>query len=416
MSEQPEDFSPLEHPSQISEARRRRRHYGFIPTTKGDRAVFMAQLAERLVANADYYLFSFLCGLVLAAAILLDNPAIYILAALLAPFMAPVVGLGFAAVVGSFRFFLQSLGSLLIGCGLVFAAGAIGGWISKLIPNLVLTQAHYHVNFTLPDFILLTIGILLAIYLMVKVPKNRSLVASVALAYEIYIPIGLAGFGLTSGYNGLIPQGLEVVGLWLAWVILIGTVFLAFLKIRPATFFGYLLTAVILAAALYTLLTNSAFGKALQNQMRKTEATSSLAASNPTTTIAGASEPAQTPTFTPAPGTTPTSQTLSDATPTNTIAPTFTPTETITPAPTAYYAKVYSTTSTGVWMRSAPSFSATGTMLSVGTLVEIVDPNPTLAEGIMWIQIRVKDAGPQYDKMGWIAQSLLETATPSPNW
>ncbi len=145
----------------------------------------MAQLSERLVANADFYLFSLLCGLVLAVAIILDNPAIYVLAALLAPFMAPVVGLGFASVVGSLRFFFQSLGSLVIGSLLVFFMGVLGGWISKLFPNLQLTQAHYHVNFTFPDFILLSIGILLAIFITVKAPKPRSLVASVALAYEI---------------------------------------------------------------------------------------------------------------------------------------------------------------------------------------------------------------------------------------
>jgi len=151
-----------------------------------------------------------LFGLVLAIAIFLDNPAIYVLAALLAPFMAPVVGLGFASVVGSLRFFFQSLGSLLIGSAMVFALGALGGWVSKLFPQLQLTQAHYHVNFTIPDFILLTIGTLLAIYIMVKAPKNRSLVASVALAYEIYIPIGLAGFGLTSKISGLFPRDLKL--------------------------------------------------------------------------------------------------------------------------------------------------------------------------------------------------------------
>ncbi len=99
MTNQPEDLSSFEYPSQISQARRRRRKHGFLPPNKGDRAALMAEVAERLVANADFYLFSLLCGVVLAVAILLDSPAIYVLAALLAPFMAPVVGLGFATVV-----------------------------------------------------------------------------------------------------------------------------------------------------------------------------------------------------------------------------------------------------------------------------------------------------------------------------
>ena len=401
MSEQPEEY----HSSQISEARRRRRRHGFIPTTKGDRAVFMAQLAERLVANADFYLFSFLCGLVLAVAILLDNPAIYVLAALLAPFMAPVVGLGFATVVGSIRFFFTSLVSLLIGCVLVFITGALGGWVSKLFPKMQLTQAHYHVSFTWPDFILLTIGILLAIYITVKAPKNRSLVASVALAYEIYIPIGLAGFGLSGGFNGLFPQGLEVVGLWLAWVILIGTLFLAILKIRPTTFFGYLLMAVLLAAALYTLLTNSAFGVALQSQLKATEKTPLIQAAD-TEMVTGVAEPSVTATLTPVPGTVTTRE---SATPTNTLFPTNTPTATLAPKPTPVYANTYSPTSDAVRLRKTANGDYLAT-LKVNTLVEIL--GTTEVNGSIWVNVRVVES----DQEGWIAQSLLQTATPSPNW
>lgn len=401
MSEQPEEY----HSSQISEARRRRRHHGFIPTSKGDRAVFMEQLAERLVANADFYLFSLLFGLVLAIAIFLDNPAIYVLAALLAPFMAPVVGLGFASVVGSLRFFFQSLGSLLIGSAMVFALGALGGWVSKLFPQLQLTQAHYHVNFTIPDFILLTIGTLLAIYIMVKAPKNRSLVASVALAYEIYIPIGLAGFGLTSKISGLFPQGLEIVGIWLAWVIFAGTIFLTILKIRPTTVFGYLLTAVLLAVAVYTLLTNSAFGSALQSQMRTTQNFSPITSATKMTNLDSA-KASLTPTLTPQPGT---SFTQENATPTNTLVPTDTATITITPKPTPFYALTYSTESDGVIIRKTPGGDYLA-VINVNTLVEILGTSEL--DNLIWVQIRVVETGQE----GWIRQSLLLTATPSPQW
>jgi len=413
MSEPPEDFQT----SQISEARRRRRHHGFIPTTKGDMAVFISQLAERLVANADFYLFSFLCGLVLAVAILLDNPAIYVLAALLAPFMAPVVGLGFATVVGSINFFFSSLVSLLIGCILVFISGALGGWISKLFPTLQLTQAHYHVNFTLPDFILLTIGILLAIYITVKAPKNRSLVASVALAYEIYIPIGLAGFGLTGGFNGLFPQGLEVVGVWLAWVILIGTIFLGILKIRPATVFGYLLMSILLAAALYTLLTNSAFGTALQSQMHPVGKTATVQVTDAklitgtevvtgTELVTGIAVPSATATLTPVPETVTVRE---SATPTNTLFPTDTPTATLAAKPTPVYANTYSSTGDGVRLRKAPNGDYLA-LLKLNTLVEILSTSEV--DGRIWVNIRVVETNQE----GWILQSLLQTATPSPTW
>lgn len=412
MSDQPEETPSYEYPSQIDTARRRRRKHGFLPPGKGDRAALMAEVAERLVANADYYLFSLLCGLVLAAAILLDSPAIYVLAALLAPFMAPVVGLGFATVVGSPRFFLQSLGSLLIGSALVFVTGLAGGWVSHLIPNLNLTQAHYHVNFSIPDFILLSIGILLAIYITVKAPKNRSLVASVALAYEIYIPISLAGFALTSGVEGLMPAGLTLVGIYLAWVIFLGTLFLAILRIRPFTFFGYLLTAIVMAGALYFILTNSALGTALQMQMNGTATHTPLVQTSTNTQVAQGALPNATATLTPAPGLT-TAPSATD-TPSVTLPPTETPTATITPKPTPVYAVVYSETAESVILRKEPAGDYLSNLL-VNSLVEVLGTQEV--NNIIWVHVRVAKTGQVTDGLeGWMVQSLLQTATPIPNW
>jgi hypothetical protein len=287
--------------------------------------------------------------------------------------------------------------------------GVLGGWISKLFPNLQLTQAHYHVNFTVPDFILLSIGILLAIYITVKAPKTRSLVASVALAYEIYIPIGLAGFGITSGFPGLFPQGLEIVGIWLDWVIFAGTIFLTILKIRPTTIFGYLLTAALLGVALYTLLTNSAFGAALKSQLNATGTTpASVTVIEPTASgfMGTIAQPSLTPTLTPLPGTVTTRE---DPTPTNTLVPTDTATVTITPKPTPVYAQTYSSQSDGVVIRKTAGGDYLA-LLKVNTLVEILDT--TEVDSRIWVHIRVVETGQE----GWIVQSLLQTATPSPQW
>jgi uncharacterized membrane protein len=398
MSDHPEDFSEWESGSQINEARRRRRKHGFSLPSKGDRAALMAEIAGRLTANADFFIFSLLSAGVLVVAILSDSPAIYILAALLAPFLAPVVGLGFATVVGSPRFFLQSLGSFLIGSAFMFLGGAIAGWISKLMPNPQFNQIQYHVKINVPDFILLTIGILLAIFITVKAPKSRSLVASVALAYELYLPIGVAGFGVTSGIAGYFPQGLELVGIYAAWMIFIGTIFLAFLKIRPFTFFGYFLTAIILAGAVYILLSNSAIGSALRQQ---------VSINTPTATVTQTPlvQPTATPTLTPLPGgviATTTSQVIAD-----TRIPTVAPTNTITPAPTLSLARVYSSTPgvPGVNYRDAPNGKIIG-QLQINTLVQILGSEEV--NGITWVHIIVIET----NKEGWISQGLLQTATP----
>jgi len=406
MSDNPDDFSQWESKSQISEARRRRHRQGFTLPTKGDRAALMAEVAERLTAKADYFIYSLLCAGVLIIAILSDSPAIYILAALLAPFMAPVVGLGFATVVGSPRFFLQSLTSFLISSLFVFGGGAIAGWISKLMPSPTFTQVQYHSKFTIPDFILLTIGVLLAIYITVKAPKNRSLVASVALAYELYLPIGVAGFGLTSGVTGLFPEGLELVGIYLAWLIFIGTLFLAILKIKPFTFFGYFLTAVILAGAVYVLLSNSAIGSSVKQQMN---------VSTPTATLTETPQPGivvevtPTPTLTPKPGIV--FVNTETPTPTMTFIPTDAPTETITPKPTPVMARVYCSTPEvpSVNMRKSPGGEYLR-LVPVGTLVEIIGEE--VYNNQIWVNVRIVETGEE----GWIVKSLLQTATPQGNW
>ena len=113
-------------PSRIDESRRRRARKLLVPRGKSERALYLGEIAQRLVPGVEFFLFSLVAGLVITLAILLDSPAIFILGALLAPFMAPVIGLGFSAVIGSSTFFSRSIGAMFIGCALVFASGALG--------------------------------------------------------------------------------------------------------------------------------------------------------------------------------------------------------------------------------------------------------------------------------------------------
>jgi len=129
------DFSPDPNPeigsSRIDESRRRRRKL-LIPSGRSERVLYLNEIAKRLVPGIEFFAFSLVAGLVISAGILLDSPALLVLGALLAPFMAPIIGLGFSTVIGSISFFLRSIAALLIGAALVFASGALGGWISHL--------------------------------------------------------------------------------------------------------------------------------------------------------------------------------------------------------------------------------------------------------------------------------------------
>lgn len=404
MSDFSQDFTPSEPRSRIDESRRRRRRKLLIPSGKTERALYVGEIARRLVPGVEFFIFSLTAGLVIALAILLDSPAMYILGALLAPFMVPVIGLGFSAAIGSLSFFMRSIGSLFIGAAFVFGSGALGGWISKLFDNLPLTQARHFTSFSIPDFLLLTIGAALAIYLTVRMPKQRSLVASVPLAYEIYTPIAVAGFGLTSGIAGFFPEGLRVAAVFVAWVILIGTIVLGILKLRPFTFFGYLLTAIILGGALYTLVVSSALGSALQKQIEPFISQTPAAAitTDPATTTPTLS--IEIPSAAP-------SVSLETPLPTNTIPPTRTPTVTITPKPTPVWAKIYSPTYNGVNVRVEPGYNA-AILASVPNDQPVqVLPEVQMVDGAYWVHILLEDG-----RDGWMLRNLLLTATPAPDW
>jgi len=393
-------------PSRIDESRRRRARKLLVPRGKSERALYLGEIAQRLVPGVEFFLFSLVAGLVITLAILLDSPAIFILGALLAPFMAPVIGLGFSAVIGSFTFFSRSIGAMFIGCALVFASGALGGWISRLFVDLPLSQSLRFTNFSIPDFLLLTIGIVLAVYLTIRMPKQRTQVASVPLAYEIFIPVAVAGYGLTSRASGLFPNALIVAGVHIAWVILAGTLTLAVLKIRPFTFFGYLLTAAIFGSALYGLVISSALGVALQRQLAPfvtSTGVPSAALIEPSASLSPADALAiQTPD--------PFGITATTA-PTNTLMPTLTPTVTITPQPTPVWAKVFSPTYSGVLVRQTPGFDGKYlTSLDNESLIQVL-PEVEHVDGAYWAHVLLEDG-----REGWIMRSLLLTATPAPNW
>lgn len=389
---------PTNNQENLPPARRRRQKRTVIPKGIGARNDFLQDLARRMIPSFDFFLFSLLCGVAIGIAIFVDSPSLYLLAVLLAPFMAPVSGLALATVVGSPVFFLQSLGGISIGGLLVFLSGLISGWLSRFSAALSLDHAFYHTHFSWPDIIVLSIGAALTIYLLIRSPQQRPLVASVALAYELYLPVGAAGFGLAVGAQGLWPDGLIVFAVHLALAALIGSIMLAILGMRPSNFFGYTVSSTLALTGVAAVIIISGLGTAVSTN---------LALPSPTTT--------NTPTFTTSPtaSTTPLPPTIT-LTPTNTLVPTRTPTQTLTPAPTPVYARINAKGDDGAIIRKEPSYTASYVIvMSNGMLVEVL-PEIVEADGATWVHIRTsRELG---NLEGWIVRSLLQTATPVPGW
>ncbi len=243
----PEENEPL------PPARRRRRQRNIIPPGEEERSGFLYELSVRVVPSFDFFMFSLLSGIVLGAALLIDSPALIFLATLLAPFMSPVIGMSLGTITGTLRFWMQSLMGLLIGSLMVFFCGLLSGWAASLQPARPYLQAAAHSQFTWAGFLVLALGAGLTTYLIVRSPAQKPLVTSVAIAYSLYLPIGVAGFGLSSGVAGLWPGGLILFIVHLIWANLISTVVLAALGLRPLNGIGYLLGFSYLALGLLVI-------------------------------------------------------------------------------------------------------------------------------------------------------------------
>jgi len=384
---------PLPPPgSNLPPARRRRTRRQLYPYENGEREVFLTDLARRITPTADFFIFSLLAGVVLTVAILTDAPAIFILAALLAPFMGPAIGLGLATVVGSGRFFLQCLGGILLGSLIIFGCGALGGLAGRVIPGLVYTNSLFHTVFSWPDFLLLTVGAALSTFLLVRNPSQRPLVASVAIAYELYIPVAVAGFGITSRVAGLWPDGLIVFLVNLAWTALVVTIVLVCMRLRPNTAFGYGLAMSIVLICIVILIALLGFGTAVSTQLAL---------------------PTPIPTETPLPPLTetPTLEPSATETLTPSLVPTNTETPTLTVEPTLAQAFIKAPDSNGAIIRESPNFGSKVIASLLNGYLVVILPDSFEDGTTAWVHVRLNDG-----REGWIVRDLLTTATPAPGW
>lgn len=208
--------------SLLPPARRRRQRRLLAPDTTDEQVAMLEKLVTRLTPSADFLIFSFVCGLIAGLAALINTPSLFVLAALSAPFLSPVIGLSLASIIGSKNFFLRELVSTLAGSLLVFAGGALGGLIALEQNNVLIQHAYLHAHFAWYDFPLLVLGsAITTLYVVRNSEKSRFQAANVALVYELYLPLGVAGFGVITGSKGLWPDGLLVFGVYLAASVLI---------------------------------------------------------------------------------------------------------------------------------------------------------------------------------------------------
>jgi hypothetical protein len=314
--------------------------------------------------------------------------------------MAPAVGVALGTIIGSYKFFFRSLIGLLIGGTLVFLGSALVGIVARYWRPGDLSQAYLFAQLSWTNFALLAVGAVFTAVTMAH--QDRSPAApSVALAYVIYLPVAVAGFGLSSGAAHLFPDGLVLAAVHLAWVALLGALALAVLGFRPMTLFGYTLSGAVVLVGVILLIGFSAFsavfgafGEQLALPTPVPSATLTVTPVPPTPTL----------TLTPVPP---------SLTPTLTLTPTRTPTATFTASPTPLPIYALVEPDEGACLREEPDLQAApvGPCLLKDTLLQIL-PETAEADGYSWVKVIVV----QDDRVGWVLQDLLLVATPEPQW
>ena len=420
------------HPdSRISaRARRRRARRTFFPKDAKGRAALVAALAKRTYPSYELFIYSLLCGAVLGVGYILDSYGVLVLGILFAPLMAPWVGFVLSIISGTPRLFMQTLAGLLISALLIFGASALAGLASRLILPHTFNAAFTLSRLWWPDLAVMALGAVLLTISFVR-SESKPYLPSALVAYELFMPLSASAFGVGNGIGDLWPHGVLVFVVHLAWATIFGLITLAILRFRPLSGIGYPFALGIFAVAalivfwlidpsktspMDTVLTpKAALPVAMQTSAPlPSETPSPEPPPSETTVVLRPTETESTPEETPESTSAETDGTVTPVPLTLDITLPVTETRTTTPAPepTPVYAVIRAREGGGAYIRKEPGGNVLAT-LDNGAIVQIL-PDTQDYNGILWIHVVATRNDIHVE--GWIIQSVLETATPVPNW
>jgi hypothetical protein len=384
----------------------------------------MAALAKRSYPSYELFIYSLICGAVLGVGYIFDSYGVLLLGILFAPLMAPWVGLVLSIISGTPRLFIQTLTGLMISALLIFGASALAGLASRFILPHTFNAAFTLSRLWWPDLIVMALGAILLTISFVR-SESKPYLPSVLVAYELFMPLSASAFGVGNGIGDLWPHGVLVFVVHLAWGTIFGMITLAILRYRPLSVMGYPFAIGIFAISaliVFWLINPSKLPPVDPTPEATSPAATETSAPLPSRTPSPAAPPSATtvvlrptqtesiPEETPEPtdgSITPVPLTLDV-----TLPVTETRTGTPPPEPTPIYAVIRAREGGGAYIRKEPGGNVLAT-LDNGSIVQIL-PDTQDHNGTLWIHIVATRNDIRVE--GWIIQSVLETATPVPNW
>ena len=396
-----EDYEqlPIVQSDEDIQKRKRPTKAPYIPPTRVERAEFLLALSRRLGATLDLFTASLLFGFLLSGAIILNHLALYLLAAVAAPFLAPALGITLSPYYQPLKTFLHNTGGFLVASGLVFGVTALAGWVAHILPPFQITQAVQLVKLEYYSLALLAVGNFISVVWSIRSSTAAPLAGNVALVWVLWLPLGLAGFGLTYGNSSLWPTALYQFAFYTLIFISLGTLTWFIFGLRPMGVFGLLGIVILLAGSVFAIVKLVPFQRSAAQPVI-----------NPTAVITTQSTAQST--DKPAPAEiSKTSQPILSSTSTATLAPAAT--ETSAPTATPFLVNVKPNELGGVVMRSGPGYvNPVVTYVGNTSKVQILGERELVGD-TYWSKVQTTHEQPI---IGWIAEALLimPTVTPSP--
>ncbi len=390
----PDGFIPLVETAHVQRSRRRQAHRKLVLPEGADRVALMDSLGRRATPSFEFFLFALLCGAVLGAGYLLDlkanSQAIFLLGLLLAPLLAPWVGMVLGITTGSWRFFFLMLGGMLVACGLVFLSSGLAGLAGRLwlpFPNSFQPQAYVRSHIWWLDLFIVVLGAALLVISFIR-SEEKPILPSLMVAYGLFMPLSAAGFGWGIGDAGIWQNGIQVFLLHLALGIIIGGLVLLSLRFKPKKAGGYILPFMTGLLSLAAIVTFTGVVTTIRDGIMVTHKT----VPTPTALII----PTITPTFSPKP------------TLTFTVTASETPIPTDTLQPTPAYALILSSSGGGANVRTEPGGGVLIVTLINGTLVQVL-PEIQTVRSSTWVKVRLMN-----NVQGWVLQTVLNATDQTP--
>lgn len=421
----PSEPIPQPHPEQTPEfvsarARRRRaQRRAYFPTDEQERAALFSHLVHRAFPSYELFVFSLVAGAILGLGYLFNAQALLIFGILVAPLLTPWIGTTLSIVAGAPRLFAQTLTALAVSSLIIFLGGLLAGFASRPFQPLTFNEAFIHSRLWWYDLAALTIGAVLITISFVR-SENRPHLPSALLAYELFLPLCAAGFGLGSGVGlgEIWPAGLLVFFVHLAWATLFGLITLFFLRFYPTSFGGTAFTGVALVGLIAVVTIYSGLGSWVMARTgfappapQPVTVIETTATPSPSASITSSPKPEQVsaiigvPTSTPSRTPRPTAITLPA---TETLTPT------VTAEPTPILAIIRAGTGGGAHIREIPGGRVLITLGNGATVTIIPDDLQEDAKGTIWVRVFAVVHDERVE--GWMIQEVLQTATPIADW